>query len=179
MILTFIVPALFVCSSALIGTSSAQASQASSNKLEKRYTTQKTKLHKSLTAVKFWRTHKKLYAAHWKFASHDSYFHRKRIVWLKREMSETIRSLVAIKKAHQTQSLDYWINRQIAIATKIGSESGGDPWPNCPDPFDGGGSWQATVNCENNGNWYDSPGYFRCGLQFDPGWENKYGRLCP
>jgi hypothetical protein len=79
-------------------------------------------------------------------------------------------------------SLNYWIKRQIWAATLIGSAShanGGDPWPNCPDPFDGGGGWQDTVNCENHGNWYDSPGFYRCGLQFDPGWEHKYGRLCP
>jgi hypothetical protein len=72
-----------------------------------------------------------------------------------------------------------WVARQIAAATVIGRESGGDPWPNCPDPFDGGGSWWDTVQCENGGSWLDSPGYFRCGLQFDPGWERRFGRLCP
>lgn len=29
--------------------------------------------------------------------------------------------------------------------------------------------WQNTVNCENRGHWYDSPGYFYYGVQFDPG----------
>jgi hypothetical protein len=72
-----------------------------------------------------------------------------------------------------------WVSKQIYAATVIGRESGGDPWPNCPDPFDGDGSWQSTVDCENNGSWYDSPGYFRCGLQFEPFWEKRFGRLCP
>lgn len=87
--------------------------------------------------------------------------------------------MLARYKARLAPPVDYWITRQITIATKIAQESGGDPWPNCPDPFDGSGTWQDTVNCENGGNWYDSPGYYRCGLQFDPGWEIKYGRLCP
>lgn len=85
-------------------------------------------------------------------------------------------------KAHPVHDLQYWINKQISAANSIGAAShanGGDPWPNCPDPFDGSGSWQDTVNCENTGNWYDSPGYFRCGLQFKPSWETVYGRLCP
>lgn len=33
--------------------------------------------------------------------------------------------------------------------------------------------WQATVNCENSGQWSDSPGYFYLGLQFDPGSWSK------
>lgn len=74
-----------------------------------------------------------------------------------------------------------WIAIQIHYATLIAESSGGDPWPNCRDPYDGSGaSWQDTVNCENGGSWYDSPGYYRCGLQFDPQWEIKYGqRFCP
>lgn len=73
-----------------------------------------------------------------------------------------------------------WPEIQIHYATLIAQASGGDPWPNCPDPYDGRGSWSDTVNCENHGNWYDSPGYYRCGLQFDPGWERKYGvKFCP
>jgi hypothetical protein len=72
-----------------------------------------------------------------------------------------------------------WIAKQIAAAEDIARKSGGDPWPNCPDPFDGGGSWQDTADCENHGSWMDSPGYYRCGLQFDPMWERVYGRLCP
>jgi hypothetical protein len=72
-----------------------------------------------------------------------------------------------------------WRARQIAAAEAIGRESAGDPWPNCPDPFDGGGSWDDTVRCENGGSWLDTPGYFRCGLQFLPAWEQRFGRLCP
>lgn len=71
-----------------------------------------------------------------------------------------------------------WVSKQIAAATVIASESDGDPWPNCSDPFDGG-SWTSLVNCENSGSWYDSPGYYRCGLQFDPSWERRFGPLCP
>jgi hypothetical protein len=73
-----------------------------------------------------------------------------------------------------------WRARQIAAAEVIGRESAGDPWPNCPDPYDGSGaSWDDTANCENGGRWHDSPGYYRCGLQFDPDWETRFGRLCP
>ena len=74
----------------------------------------------------------------------------------------------------------YWEQKQIAAAETLGRESAGDPWPNCPDPYDGSGSsWQDTVDCENGGDWLDSPGYYRCGLQFDPMWETRFGRLCP
>lgn len=84
-------------------------------------------------------------------------------------------------RAHRARTVSYegWAARQIAAAEAIARSSGGDPWPNCPDPYDGGGSWQATVDCENGGNWLDSPGFYRCGLQFDPHWETVYGRLCP
>lgn len=73
----------------------------------------------------------------------------------------------------------WYVTKQIWAGNILGSESAGDPWPNCPDPYDGSGSWQDTVNCENGGNWLDSPGYYRCGLQFDPGWERRFGALCP
>lgn len=89
--------------------------------------------------------------------------------WLSREIGETRRAL-----------LPDWAAIQIRYATMIAEASGGDPWPNCPDPYDGSGSWHDTVRCENGGNWLDSPGYYRCGLQFDPGWEYKYKRkFCP
>lgn len=99
--------------------------------------------------------------------------HRAR-VWVpivRRELAETRAALAPPRYD--------WVALQIAAANVIGRESAGDPWPNCPDPFDGGGSWSDTVACENNGNWMDSPGYYRCGLQFDPSWENRFGRLCP
>jgi len=82
----------------------------------------------------------------------------------------------------------WYVTKQIRAATVIGRESRGDPWPNCPDPFDGGGSWSKTVACENRAyherygyprEWLDSPGYYRCGLQFAPSWERRFGRLCP
>lgn len=93
------------------------------------------------------------------------------VQWLTRELNET-------KAALRRKVTVSWIAKQIRVANIIGAGPG-DPWPHCPDPFDGGGSWQRTVNCENSGNWYDSPGYYRCGLQFDPMWERKYGQLCP
>jgi hypothetical protein len=89
-------------------------------------------------------------------------------------------SLPSKYKAKLAPSIDYWVAKQIRVAELIGRSAGADPWPNCPDPiFNGASSWQETANCENGGNWYDSPGYYRCGLQFDPAWETKYGRLCP
>jgi hypothetical protein len=86
-------------------------------------------------------------------------------------------------RAESARPLSYWINKQIAAAEKIGragDRAGTDPWPNCPDPYDHrGATWWHTVRCENHGRWLDSPGYYRCGLQFDPMWERIYGRLCP
>lgn len=37
-----------------------------------------------------------------------------------------------------------------------------------PQPVVDISAWQQTVNCENSGNWADSPGFFYLGLQFDP-----------
>jgi hypothetical protein len=87
-----------------------------------------------------------------------------------------LRHVLAVTEPSPTVS---WEARQIAAAEMIARESGGDPWPNCPDPYDGGGTWQVTVNCENGGSWYDTPGAYRCGLQFDPMWERRFGPLCP
>lgn len=42
---------------------------------------------------------------------------------------------------------------QIAAAEWIAENSINDPWPNCPDPYDGGGSWDDTARCENGGKW--------------------------
>lgn len=68
------------------------------------------------------------------------------------------------------------INGTIAAAISIHqSQCGGirgycDPWPNCPDPYDGRGSWQDTKNCESPGmSWFvDPPGYYCGPLQMDP-----------
>lgn len=92
--------------------------------------------------------------------------------WLRGLVKET-------QPAPPAPSANYWIAKQIRVATIIGSEPGSNPWPNCPDPFHDGASWTDLVRCENHGSWYDSPGYFRCGLQFEPMWERKYGQLCP
>ena len=85
-------------------------------------------------------------------------------------------------RAHEAPSrcTPWYITAQIRAGNILGSESAGDPWPNCPDPYDGSGSsWQGTVACENGGQWTDTPGFYRCGLQFHPAWENRFGRLCP
>ena len=88
-------------------------------------------------------------------------------------------TLVATSTA-EAHSKRYWIKKQIRVATIIGRHAAKDPWPNCPDPiWNRGATWWDTVRCENRGNWYDSPGYYRCGLQFAPMWERIYGRLCP
>jgi hypothetical protein len=77
-------------------------------------------------------------------------------------------------------TVDAWRARQIAAAEVIAHEATTDPWPSCPDPvWDGASSWDVTVQCENSGSWLDSPGFYRCGLQFDPMWERRFGRLCP
>lgn len=105
-------------------------------------------------------------------------WHRAQLRWVSRELRET---RAAIRVALRPDPApDYWVAKQIWAGNILGRESGGDPWPNCPDPYDGSGSsWSDTVACENGGNWYDSPGYYRCGLQFDPAWERRFGQLCP
>lgn len=48
--------------------------------------------------------------------------------------------------------LDNTIESQIRAAEIIGSQSAGDPWPNCPDPYDGSGAtWSDTADCESGG----------------------------
>jgi hypothetical protein len=97
--------------------------------------------------------------------------------WIGRELDETLNLL---RPATVTPFAE-WVAVQIRYATLIAEGASGDPWPNCADPFDGSGaSWSDTVACENGGDWLDSPGYYRCGLQFDPMWERHYGRrFCP
>jgi hypothetical protein len=92
--------------------------------------------------------------------------------WIARELAETRRAL--------NPPTD-WAAIQMRYGNMLARASSGDPWPSCPDPHDGSGaSWYDTVRCENNGSWLDSPGYYRCGLQFDPMWERFYGRrFCP
>ena len=100
--------------------------------------------------------------------------------WLMKVRANASHNLYLLRHPQPIYNANYWINRQIEVAEKIAHSSTNDPWPNCPDPvFNGAASWQDTVNCENSGNWYDSSGYYRCGLQFDPSWESRYGRLCP
>ena len=112
-----------------------------------------------------------------------SSLHGTRASWIRRHVAAHRRM-----RGECAPAVPWYVTKQIAAATVIGRESRGDPWPNCPDPFDGGGSWSDTVACENRRfhelygyprEWLDSPGYYRCGLQFDPGWEARFGRLCP
>jgi hypothetical protein len=70
--------------------------------------------------------------------------------------------------------------RWIAAAEYLSSISAGDPWPNCPDPHDGSGSWDDTKACE-------APGYswsacatssmFVGPLQFHPMWRSLWQRF--
>jgi hypothetical protein len=107
-------------------------------------------------------------------------WHRRAVIWLSRELNQT-RAAMASRARAVSSSIGYWISRQISAAERIAEVSGGDPWPNCPDPYDGSGaSWYDTVRCENSGSWMDSPGYYRCGIQADPAWERRFGYLfCP
>lgn len=157
----------------------ARSSAATQSELRAREKKQVATLHRVTGTVVFFRRHPWLlkYGHHRETARREL---RRARIWVRivtRELAET-------RAALQPD----WAALQIAAATVIGRESGGDPWPNCPDPFDGGGSWFDTVKCENKKMfqlygfpraWLDSPGYFRCGLQFDPGWERRFGRLCP
>jgi hypothetical protein len=104
--------------------------------------------------------------------------------WLLREWRETA--------PPRLPSISEWARKQMRVAELIGRQGdrdNTDPWPNCNDPYDHRGhSWWDTVKCENTAFWQiygdervwlDPPGFYRCGLQFDPMWEREYGRLCP
>lgn len=102
-------------------------------------------------------------------------WHQSCFVWVSAEARET-RSILF-------PPTPWYIAAQIRAANHLAANSALDPWPNCPDPGPRdnqgpGHSWHDTVSCENGGQWTDSPGFYRCGLQFDPMWENVYGRLC-
>lgn len=129
-----------------------------------------TKLEQRRTSQRVNLAHARYVARHGRGA--NRVWHRKAAVWLKRELHETER---AMRPKTDWAAIQMRYGRLLALA------SAGDPWPNCPDPYDGSGaSWYDTVACENNGSWLDSPGYYRCGLQFDPMWERHYGRrFCP
>lgn len=125
------------------------------------------------------------YKAKWLHAKKlASWFERKRNDW--RREAKRLRAASRPTRLHTSATgtaspaAPWYVSKQIWAGNILGRESRGDPWPNCPDPYDGSGSpWQGTVNCENSGSWLDSPGYYRCGLQFDPHWEIRFGRLCP
>jgi hypothetical protein len=131
----------------------------------------KTKLEKRRSSQLWTLRHARYVAKYGRGA--NKVWHRKAAVWIARELAETERAL--------NPPTVNWAAIQMRYGRLLALGSVGDPWPNCPDPHDGSGAtWQDTVNCENNGNWLDSPGYYRCGLQFDPMWERHYGRrFCP
>jgi hypothetical protein len=106
-------------------------------------------------------------------AGRNARWHRQAVRWITEELLETRRAL--------RPPVTDWAAVQMHYGRLLAQASSGDPWPNCPDPHDGSGaSWYDTVQCENGGSWFDSPGYYRCGLQFDPMWERHYGRrFCP
>lgn len=154
---------LLLVAAALVTTGTAQAhlvqncSKVQSSKVRQ---CQENNLAHAKGAVKF------LEKVH-KTSIYDYRWHKKAVKWITKEIPPVY-------------TVSYWAGIQIHYATLIGRGATLDPWPSCPDPIFGGGSWYDTVNCENSGNWYDSPGYYRCGLQFDPGWETHYGRkFCP
>jgi hypothetical protein len=117
------------------------------------------------------------------------------LVWLVTDADSRPESeIILIREPVAATKQAWWVRRQIEVATLLGKDGdaqGTDPWPNCPDPYDHTGkSWRDTVGCENRAYaeihgvwdpkaWLDSPGYFRCGLQFEPRWERRYGKLCP
>lgn len=91
-------------------------------------------------------------------------WHRSAVRWLARELNET-------RDAMERAKASRWIANMIAAAEYVANHSSGDPWPNCPDPGDGGGySWYDTKNCESGGySWYvDPPGYYCGPFQMDP-----------
>ena len=65
------------------------------------------------------------------------------------------------------------VGRMVSAAEQVNAESdpAKDPWPNCPDPYDGtGSSWHDTKACESPGyGWGEDPPGWYCGpLQIDP-----------
>jgi len=155
----------------LCATSTAQAYLLTSSKgksLQERYISQTTNLKHAR------------YVCHYG-GGHHQWWSCKAIKWLTAERKKTWYKLHPVVRARTSYSgsVSYWAAKQISAAEVLGRESSGDPWPNCPDPYDGRGSWYDTLACENSGSWYDSAGYYRCGLQFDPMWERRFGKLCP
>ena len=97
---------------------------------------------------------------------------------------QTEKVFIPAARARESQCVPWYVTKQIWAANILARDSLSDPWPNCPDPGPRdnqgpGHSWTDTVGCENGGNWLDSPGFYRCGLQFHPNWEKVFGRLCP
>lgn len=68
-----------------------------------------------------------------------------------------------------------WIAAGEWLAQLAQNEGYPDPWPNCPDPYFDGSSWDATAACEGGGNWalgvtHGASGTYCGPLQFHPGW---------
>lgn len=152
------------------GLAAPQANAHLVKKSDAKRDTLRTVLHKQTTNLK----HSKYVCSRGRHSTKR--WHCNARSWIARERRETLRRITPA---------GYWANVQILFANKLAWSSSNDPWPNCPDPGPrdnqgAGHTWYDTVACENNGNWLDSPGYYRCGLQFDPMWERHYGRkFCP
>jgi hypothetical protein len=113
------------------------------------------------------------------------------VVWHRKALKRINRALARVHRqmAPKPPHWSYWRNAQIRLANKIAPLHEKDAWPNCPDPYFGGGSWDDTMHCEAKGTFQsigvrawsvDPPGYYRCALQFDPSWERKYNvKVCP
>lgn len=101
--------------------------------------------------------------AHTGKTAKERYYHANGIVkWIGAHAKFTQYHPDPKKKRHWQKAVHFWI--------KVRREA----WAEMhPAPSVSTSSWQATVKCENGGNWNDSPGYFYLGLQFDPGtWAN-------
>jgi hypothetical protein len=86
------------------------------------------------------------------------YYHATGIVkWIGNHARFTQYSPQIGKKHHWQEAVRFWNG----IANEAWAEMH-------PAPVVSVGGWQSTVNCENSGRWYDTPGYFMYGLQFDP-----------
>lgn len=95
--------------------------------------------------------------AHSKTAK-ERYYHANGIVkWIGAHAKFTQYSPNPTKKRHWQKAVHFWVKvREQAWAEMH------------PQPVVNTSSWQETVNCENGGNWNDSPGFFMYGLQFHP-----------